>query len=356
MIESSQLPIALEYAPNPKSNFVADWNFNLKGMTTIGKVSRKIVTHVFSQIDKNDRGHIYQVPIAQIIEMDAELSKQNLFREAKTCAEDLSRIAFFISSEEEDSVIPIHFLDTTKKESPSGYKNGVFTVRLNPIVEEWFVNFKQYVTHETKLLFNARSFYTWQFIWALSRWNDSETGKWVVPVEEYERFMDCHRTFNKRGKEKRVNGKSVPKYNSVTKLLDRTTSEPLEELKGTPLEFKIGEHIVDTAKRGSGRKPITHFVFELVRIKPTKIPMEWWGDQKRSECLKKMLNWGISEKKIVEYAMLFRKDIYKIVDEIARENHLSMTDSRPLGKIENITKFAYGVFNNKIKQRNEQEW
>lgn len=348
-----QLILGLEQLPKPKKIVKSDWTFNLTGMTSVGTAARHVITHIFSQIEQHDSDHIYQVKISDLCEIDKSIDSKKLYHLGRNCARELLEIIFYVGSEKEDTFTGFHLLDTTKKDVACGYKSGVFTARINPIVRDWFLNFKRYVTTETALLFQARSFYTWQFVWALSRWNDPETGKWIVPVEAYQQYMDCHRTFGKGGKEKIVKGASVPKYNSLGTLLLRTTTEALEELKGTKLEFEIGEHILDKTKQGAGRKPITHFVFDLVNITPTKIPQLWWEDKDRARLMRQLTGWGMSEAHIVQSCHYFKKDIYEVVKDISREIYLSERGERLQGEIQNITKFVCGVFKKKREAREQ---
>ena len=338
-VEGDQIALELMHQPVIKDKIQTDWKMTAGGISYMGTLSRQILALVFAQMGTRDDG-IYQISINELIDFGAE---KNTLYKSKNIKDALSEMlsCHFIAEKSEEEMQGFHLLDTTKKGATCGYKKGVFTFRVNPLVENFFTEYKQFANYDTQALFQARSFYTWQFVWALSRFTD--TGQWLISVKDYEVFMRCDTVLNSKGKPKKdKEGNNIPRYNSTVKLLKKTSETAMEELKGTNLEFKPGKHV--TKQMGRGRPTITHFVFDLVnKPKANVIPQKWWDDDDRRTCMNYMKTWGVSERGIVEHAQFFGKELHSIVSWMAKEIDLSNKGERDV-PIEKVNGWVYKTF------------
>ena len=338
--KGEQIALELMHQPVVKDTIRTDWRMTAGGISYMGTLSRQILSLVFAQMGTRDDG-IYQISINELIDFGAEKNTIYKSKNIKDALSEMLSCHFIVENESEEEMEGYHLLDTTKKGATCGYKKGVFTFRVNSLVENFFTEYKQFANYDTKALFQARSFYTWQFVWALSRFTD--TGQWIISVDDYEKYMRCDVVLNSKGKPKKdKNGNNKPKYNSTTLLLKRTSESALEELKGTNLEFKPGKHV--TKQMGRGRPTITHFVFDLVnKPKATVIPQHWWDDVDRRKTINLMKSWGISDRNIMEHANFFKKELHDIVSWMAKEIDLSNKGERdiPIGKVK---AWVFGTF------------
>ena len=338
--EGEQIALELMHEPIIKDKIQTDWKMTAGGISYMGTLSRQILSLVFAQMGTRDDG-IYQISINELIDFGAERNTIYKSKNIKDALSEMLSCHFIVENEAEEEMEGYHLLDTTKKGATCGYKKGVFTFRVNPLVENFFTEYKQFANYDTKALFQASSFYTWQFVWALSRFRD--TGQWIISVKDYERYMRCDIVLNSKGKPKQdKNGNNKPRYNGTSLLLKKTTETPLKELAGTGLEFKLGRHV--TQQIGRGRPTITHFVFDLVnKPKANVIPQKWWDDDDRRKTINHLKSWGVSESNIVEYANFFKSELHAIVAMMAKEIDLSKKGERdiPIGKVKG---WVFGTF------------
>lgn len=338
--KGEQIALELMHQPVIKDTIQTDWKMTAGGISYMGTLSRQILSLVFAQMGTRDDG-IYQVSTADLINAGAD--KYDVYRNEyiRDALSEMLGCHFIVENEKEEHMEGYHLLDTTKKGAKCGYKKGVYTFRVNPLVENFFTSFKQFANYDTKALFQASSFYTWQFIWMLSRFID--TGQWIVSVEDYEKYMRCDIVLNSKGRPKQdKNGNNKPRYNGTSLLLKKTTEKALKELKGTNLEFKLGKHV--TKQMGRGRPTITHFVFDLVnKPKATVIPEEWWDDADKRTTINHMKSWNVSDKNIVDHANFFKNELHAIVAWMAKEIDLSNKGERDV-KIEKVNGWVYKTF------------
>ncbi|MCP4522202.1 MAG: replication initiation protein [Cytophagales bacterium] len=339
MSDSNQLPLKLVSLPDPKKTFKSDVLFTAKGITNLNEISRQVLTLILAQM--NDVDHPYfQISVNELETYGKKIDMDTFYLEARTVVSELMSCQFFLENPKDKSIYGVHMLDTSKLSQPCGYKKGVFTFRMNELVvnflKQWSLG--QYQENHTPLLFKAKSYYTWQFIWALSRYKD--TGYWLVSADDYARYMDCAKTYDRKGREKKKYGKSIPKYPSKRMLYDRTIAKPLEELKGTDLEFE-GEIIYGTPGEDGGRKPITHFMFKLKNKAPKTIPQDWLVHEHRGKAVRTMLKWGLTEKEVVKYVSYFEKDIYLIIDYLKEQIYLDSINKReePIRKLKSFIRW-----------------
>lgn len=338
--EGEQIALELMHEPIIRDKIQTDWKMTAGGISYMGTLSRQILALVFAQMGTREDG-IYQISSAELIEYGSEKNTVYKSKEVKEALSELLSCHFIVENDEEEQMEGYHLLDTTKKGTTCGYKKGVFTFRVNPLVENFFTEYKQFANYDTQALFQARSFYTWQFVWALSRFRD--TGQWIVSVKDYERYMRCDIVLNSKGKPRKDKaGNNIPRYNSTVKLLKKTSETAMEELKGTNLEFQLGKHV--TKQMGRGRPTITHFVFDLVsKPKANVIPQKWWNDSDRRTCMNHMKAWGVSERGVVEHAQFFGKELHAIVSWMAKEIQLSDKGERNV-PIKKVNGWVYRTF------------
>lgn len=130
-----------------------------------------------------------------------------------------------------------------------------------------------------------------------------DTGWWKVSIEEYRDLMGCGLEYTKTGRLRMEKGKpKYIKYPNTSDMIKKTTSEPLNELKGTKFEFTM-EILYSNA--GRGRPKITGLQFDLIerKLKPEEKTERW---SKSSEKFRKayirLKKYQVTDVNIVKYS------------------------------------------------------
>lgn len=199
-----------------------------------------------AQIQENDMKFkpYYEMHVSDVVFDNDGGSAYEL---AKKAFNELASVSWMIEDVENEYFAPRHLLDTTKTKKTDGfetaYNNGNITLAMNPVLEPYFLQLAHYSKYELNHYMKFKSWYSMRIWEILSAYQD--TGKWHVPLEEYRKLMDCEH-----------------KYKDVNWMIKQTTAEPLEELKGTPLEFTVEK--VFAKYHGKGRPPVIGLEFKLV--------------------------------------------------------------------------------------------
>jgi plasmid replication initiation protein len=216
---------------------------------------------VLAQIQENENKlkPFYQMDVSDIMKA-GEVGGKSAYQEAKKALDELARQIWSIEDVENEIYRPKQLINTSTLESKEGfeygYKNGVITIVLNPALEPYFVELSHYSRYELKSYMKFKSWYSMRFWEILSAYQD--TGKWMPSLEEYRKLMDCEK-----------------KYPLTKDLINKTTAEPLEELKGSELEFTVEK--VFAKYHGKGRPPVIGLDFKLVKslLNDDEILSEW---------------------------------------------------------------------------------
>lgn len=231
-----------------KDNVKQHWNITFSRQGKISVIGKRIMALVLAQIQENDNKlkPFYQMDVSDV--MKAGEVGRSAYQEAKKALDELARQIWSIEDVEKEIYRPKQLINTSTLESKEGfeygYNNGVITIVLNPALEPYFVEMSHYSRYELKSYMKFKSWYSMRLWEILSAFRD--TGKWMPAMEEYRKLMDCEK-----------------KYPLTKDLINKTTAEPLEELKGTELEFTVEK--VFAKHHGKGRPPVVGLDFKIVK-------------------------------------------------------------------------------------------
>jgi plasmid replication initiation protein len=245
-----------------KDNVKQHWNITFSRQGKISVYGKRIMALVLAQIQENENKlkPFYHMDVSDIMRA-GEIGGKSAYQEAKKALDELARQIWSIEDVENEIYRPKQLINTSTLESKEGfeygYKNGVITIVLNPALEPYFVEMSHYSRYELKNYMKFKSWYSMRFWEILSAYQD--TGKWVIPLAEYRKLMDCEK-----------------KYKDVNLMIRKTTAEPLEELKGTELEFSEPTKVF-AKYHGKGRPPVVGLEFKLVRslLNDDEILSDW---------------------------------------------------------------------------------
>lgn len=230
-----------------KDNIKQHWNITFARQGKMSVVAKRMMAHILAQIQENDNK---LKPYFELHASDVIIGSDSgkVYKDIKQAFQDLASAVWMIEDIDSKKFEPRNLLDTTKTEKKDGfrtaYDNGRITIALNPALEEYFIALSHYSRYELKSYMNFKSWYSMRFWEILSAYQD--TGRWNIPLVEYRKLMDCEK-----------------KYKSVNLLIDKTTAEPLEELKDTNLEFTVEK--VFSKYSGKGRPPVVGLEFKLTK-------------------------------------------------------------------------------------------
>lgn len=242
-----------------KENVKQHWNITFARQGKMSVVAKRMMALILAQIQENDNKlkPYFELHASDVI-VGSDSGK--VYKDIKQAFQDLASAVWMIEDIDSRKFEPRNLLDTTKTEKKDGfrtaYDNGRITIALNPALEDYFIALSHYSRYELKSYMNFKSWYSMRLWEILSAYQD--TGKWNIPLAEYRKLMDCEK-----------------KYPLTKDLINKTTSEPLEELKGTDLEFTVEK--VFAKYHGKGRPPVVGLEFKLVKslLNDDEILSEW---------------------------------------------------------------------------------
>lgn len=293
------LPLGLTYEPKHKDIVKQHWNVTFARQGRMSVAAKRIMARVIDQIRDDDfkLRPYYQFRIADII-TDSGITKETAYKEVQGALRELLAAIWEFESIDKSEWFARHLLDSTK-ERAVGYKDGIITVLLNPQLEPYFIQIAHYTTHQLNNYMGLKSWYSMRFFEILSAYRD--TGVWCPTIEQYRQLMDCAQEKDKRGKVKRdKDGNAKMKYPDTRDLINRTITEPLEELASTNLAFSY-EPVYETDRMTRGRKKITGFKFILKRKQDGKIPEFWLQHTFISQVIASLRTWKVTDKNIALY-------------------------------------------------------
>ena len=293
------IPLDLTYEPKHNDIIKQHWNVTFARQGRMSVAAKRIMARVIDQIrdDEFTLRPYYQFRITDMT-ADAGITKETAYKEVQGALLELLAAIWEFESLDKSEWFARHLLDSTK-ERAVGYKDGIITVLLNPQLEPYFLQIAHYTKYQVNNYMNLKSWYSMRFFEILSAFRD--TGVWSPTIEQYRQLMDCTQEKDKRGKVRRdKNGNIKIKYPDTRDLINRTVTEPLEELAGTNLAFSY-EPVYETERLTRGRKKITGFKFTLQRKQDGKIPEFWLQNTGVAKTIAGLRNWKVTDRNIALY-------------------------------------------------------
>lgn len=246
-----------------KDSVKQHWNITFARQGKVSIYGKRMMALVLSQIRGNDvqMKPYYQIKVSDIIShSELSSSSKSAYEVAKTALVELARQIWELEDIEKKIFRPKQLINTATSQKKDGfeygYEDGIITIVLNPALEPYFIEMAHYSSFELSNFMKFKSWYTMRFWEILSAYKD--TGKWYISLEEYRKLMGCEK-----------------KYKDLNRLINATTAEPLEELKGGDLEFTF-EKVFDRFS-GRGRPALIGINFILVNAQKTpEMKLEEW--------------------------------------------------------------------------------
>jgi len=326
-----------EYAEIVKQNWKV--TFSRQHMTSI--LAKRVMGLIASQIrEDGEVKEYYQITADKVIN-ETGLNNLEVYKRMKGVVYELAHIVYFIESDDKETVIPRHLLDTSRFENPAGYYNGMLTVAFNPQLKGIVNHLAHYNEYELNAYVNFSSWYSMRLYELLSAYRDKNTIEWNI--EKYREWMGCGVELDREGKprtNKKTGKPKYIKYPSHAHAIERTTREPLKEFKGTELEFKVKPLTAEAC--GRGRPAIEKVQFEFVwKNKSNYQKIVAWIEQsddfrKTYERLKK---YNVSDTIVVKYSRIIgKKKLNELLHEWDLRQHPNSKD-----KILNTEKYCNKV-------------
>lgn len=288
----------IEYKEIVKQN----WKFTFSRQHLTSVHAKRVIGLIIAQMkEEGEMRDFYQVRAADIIRQ-TDIAKEEVYRTMRGTIFELMHVAFFFEDAKKHEIIPRHFLDTTRFDNPAAYKNGVLTIALNPTLRDIIMQLAHYSQFELDSYMKFSSWYSMRLWELLSAFKD--TGWWQVSVEEYRELMGCGVAYTDKGNQRKGKDGSVKyvKYQSTSNMIKNTTAEPLQELKGTDLEFTVTQ--IPEDRSGRGRPRVVALRFDLVFHQLSAIEkIEYWSanNEKFAKAVERLRKWKISDENIMKY-------------------------------------------------------
>ena len=292
---STQLSIPLKLEGRKMRDVVKQhWNITFSRQGKISVYGKRIMGLVLAQIQDNDNQlkPYYQMRVSEV--MDAgEVGGNSVYEKIKKSLDELAAQIWRIEDIENEIYRPKQLINTSTLESKDGfeygYSKGVITIVLNPALGPYFLQMSHYSKYELKNYMQFKSWYSMRLWEILSAFRDQH--EWPVGLDEYRKLMDCEK-----------------KYPHTKDLIQKTTAEPLEELKGTPLEFMVEKTYPKYS--GKGRKPVIGLKFVFVKP-PSTTEGKLLRMAKTSDEHKKIIEdlrdtWKITQECLVKYLPIIK--------------------------------------------------
>lgn len=263
-IETLQENMHPKYAEIVKQN----WKLTFSKQYLSSVYTKRVMGLIAAQIKSEGIVQEYYQITADKIITETGLSRQEVYKCMKGVTYELAMVTFFIEDEKTNKYIPRHLLDTTRFENPAGYYNGKLTVAFNPQLIPFVKEMANYSQYELSSYVNFNSWYSMRLYEILSAFRYEQEVEFGII--KYRNWMGCgvETTLKGEAKTDRKTGKvKFIKYQKHTDMINRTTREPLEDFKGTDLEFTV-EPVYEST--GRGRPSITKVRFTFT--KPKKRP------------------------------------------------------------------------------------
>jgi plasmid replication initiation protein len=296
------LPLFIDDEIVYKDAIKQNWKFTFSRQKMSSVHTKRVIALVIAQMkEEGEMREFYQIRAADIIRQ-VGLAKEEVYRLMKGVIYELVNVAFVFESEKGDTIIPRHLIDTTRFKNPVSYQNGTLILAFNPTLRDVIMELTHYAKFELDAYMKFSSWYSMRIWELLSAYKD--TGWWEVPIEEYREYMGCGVEYTDKGverKDKQGNFKYL-KYPNTSDMIKFTTAEPLQELKGTELEFTV-EPIYQSV--GRGRPSIVKVRFDLVFAQYTnsqKIELYSQTNSKFQNAVERLRKWKVSDENIVKYA------------------------------------------------------
>jgi hypothetical protein len=243
---------------------------------------------------------------------------------------ELAHIVYFIEDEETGTVIPRHLLDTTRYKYPAGYSKGTLTVAFNPQLNGIVNQLAHYNKFELKEYMNFSSWYSMRLYELLTAFKDKNFVEFEI--EKYREWMGCGVKIGEKTGQPVINKKTGKpkylKYDTHSNAIDRTTREPLKELKGTDLEFKV-EPVFSTGG-GRGRPAIEKVRFEFVWQKKSDYQkIVAWIEQSEDfkNIYERLKKYKVSDAIVVRYSRIIgKKELNSLLHQWDLRQHPNSKD------------------------------
>lgn len=258
-LEVLETDLSPEYAAIVKQNWQI--TFSRQYMTSVA--AKRVMGLIAAQIKEDGEvKEYYQITASKIIS-EVDLDKKEVYKRMKGLVYELASIVYFLEDEESQTVTPRSLLDLTRFKNPAGYSNGVLTVAFNPQLKGIINHLAHYSRYELNAYVNFSSWYSMRLYELLAAFKDKPFVEF--DIDKYREWMGCGVELDRQGKprmEKKTGKPKYLKYPSHAHAIERTTREPLKEMAGTEMAFRVSP--VFSTAAGRGRPAIVRVRFDFL--------------------------------------------------------------------------------------------
>ena len=333
---STQTTLPLVFEPKDYKGLIKqNWQITFARQSNIGVYGKRIIGLVLSEIRKNDYQPkpCYQFRVSNVVKASEVQDKNRAYAHCKKALLNLVHVVWEFEDAEKKIYEPKQLVSTEATIEDNGYaygyRDGIITMVFNKTMHKLLVEIAHYSSFELEPYMKFKSWYStrlWEFFSAFK-----DTGKWYVNIDEYRKLMDCEK-----------------KYKITNHLIEKTTSEPLEEFKGTDFEGFVIEKVFARFS-GHGRPPVIGLNFIFGKAKTTHDKIEEWKQysEAHKRCGEALIGvWKVSESVFFKHAPRIG---LKRLNELIYQ--WQVMDSDPKTRIKNRAAYCNKV----LKKENEDD-
>lgn len=267
--DTRQLTLPLEilkedFSPEYAEIIKQSWKITFSRQHLTSVYAKRVMGLIASQIrEDGEVKEYYQITAEKVIN-ETGLQNREVYKRMKMVVYELAHIVYFLEDNNSKTIIPRHLLDTSRFKNPAGYYNGMLTVAFNPQLNGIVNQLAHYNKYELKEYMNFSSWYSMRLYELLTAFKDKNSVEFEIL--KYREWMGCGvKIGDKTGKpiiDKKTGKVKYLKYRNHSDAIIRTTREPLKDLKGTDLEFKVTP--IKASAFGRGRPSIEKVRFDFV--------------------------------------------------------------------------------------------
>lgn len=259
-LEVLKADLSSEYAAIVKQN----WQITFSRQYLTSVYAKRVMGLIAAQIrEEGEVKEYYQISAEKVIRETEFSDRKEIYKQMKGLVYELANVIYFIEDEETQTIIPRSLLDLTRFKNPAGYSNGTLTVAFNPQLKGIVNHLAHYSRYELNAYVNFGSWYSMRLYELLAAFKDKPFVEF--DIDKYREWIGCGVELDRQGNPRMNKKTGKPKYMKYATHSDaiaRTTREPLKEMAGTEMAFRVSP--VFSTAAGRGRPAIVKVRFDFL--------------------------------------------------------------------------------------------
>lgn len=327
---SNQVSLPFDFTGKDMGLYVRQhWNATFARQKKVSVLSKKIMSAVMSQIQKDDKDFkgYYQFHISNFV--SEEESGTKIYSDVKKAFNELTDLKWLFEDLEKKKFAYRHLINTS--DANCGYSNGTITIVLNPLLKPFFLELAHYTIYQLKWYMTFSNWYSMRLYELLSVYKD--TGIWIVDIAEYRKLMDC---------EDKYKNKKDGSYND-SDMIKKTIETSIIELEKTDCAFTVEAKKEDKRPIGAkGRRAFVQLEFRLKKVEQKKVSIAWKTAPNNIKTFEKLHNkYKISEANLVQYFDAI--GVKEVLDLLKKWDAKELSDKPILDKVSYCNKVFVGM-------------